>query len=60
MKADRMPKPKPLNEMTDAELKQEFLSVFKTLDHASQRAINGVIALMNDSNCLKGALTETE
>ena len=55
-----MPEPKPLHEMTDAELKQEFLSVFKTLDPASQRAINGVIEVMDDSKSSKGAPVQNE
>jgi len=50
-----MPKSKPLHEMTDAELKQEFLSVFKTLDPATQMAINGVTEVMADSNYSKNA-----
>ena len=55
-----MPKPKPLHEMTDAELKQEFLSVFKKLDPATQMAINGVTEVMADSNYSKSAPVQKE
>lgn len=48
-----MPKSKPLHEMNDAELKQEFLTAFATLDPLSQRAINRNIELLEQGRLFK-------